>query len=194
MILRALVVIRRIPVGHPLPHVARHVVQLERIGRIAADRRGAALGLHAGVRKKMRARRRRACRPRESACPRGRRAPRAPTRLRLAAAPACRSCSQATRSRRLASSNPTSVTGWRSRPSGGVPLFQKYAAASERKSDSSAPDTISGSARIAGDGWPVSRTNCAYSALVTGQMPIANSSIYAAVKRDAHPLRRLRRP
>src|SRR5438105_351434 len=78
-----------------------------------------------------------------------------------------------------ASSYPTSVTGWRSRPSGGVPLVQKYLAASNRNSASSSPETITGKERTAGERWPVSRTNCAYSAFVTGQVPMQKSSRYA---------------
>ena len=79
----------------------------------------------------------------------------------------------------MASSMLMSVTGCFSRPSGGVPLVQKYREASERNSASRAPETMSGSARMAGDGWPVSLRNCAYSALVTGKVPMKNSSRYA---------------
>src|SRR5687768_2417151 len=65
-VLRALVVIRRVPVRYPLPHVPGHIVQVEFIRWIAANRGGAALCLRCRMRKEMRARRIERVAPREA--------------------------------------------------------------------------------------------------------------------------------
>src|SRR5688572_14264083 len=46
-----------VPVGGPLPHVPRHVVELQIVWRIAADRTRTAMTLQRRIRKEVRARR-----------------------------------------------------------------------------------------------------------------------------------------
>ena len=157
-----------IPVGDPLPHVARHVVELQVVRRIAADRaacRDAASAPDRAGSSRATHRRRR---PTDSARRRDRRARRVPIRLRSAAAPGGRCGRSTSGSRRWHRACVTSVTGCRARSRGGSPPRQTYGVASSRNDDSCAGVTTSGRSRMPGAPWPVSRVNSAYCSTVIG--------------------------